>query len=74
MSDQDQNQGGNGVLGQVVNAINKDKREALKKTLRGKITEYRTAQGAADVILNDIVTTLEEAGESAEGIADLLKG
>lgn len=73
MADQDQNQA-QGVLGQVVNAINKDKREALKKALRGKITEYRTAQDAADVILNDIVATLEEAGESAEGIADLLKG
>jgi hypothetical protein len=70
MSDQDQS---NGVLGQVVNAINKDKREALKKELRGKITEYRKAQGAADVILDDIVTTLTEAGESADGIAELLK-
>lgn len=70
----DNQQDGQGVLGQVVNAINKDKREALKKSLRGKITEFRTAQGAADVILEDIVSTLTEAGESADGIAELLKG
>lgn len=67
----DQNQGG--ILSQVVNAIEKDEREALKKTLRGKVTDLRKAQKVVKDIEADIITTLEEAGHGdAATVAELL--
>lgn len=62
-----------GILAQVVNAIDKDEREALKKVLRGKVTELRKAKKAVADIEASIIADLEEAGHGdAATVADLL--
>jgi len=69
------NQKGNQpLLEQIGNELKKAKRESLKKSLKTDIEAYVKAEKVLRGIENTIAEKLEEAGESADAIGEILQG
>lgn len=62
------------ILQQVQNELKKSQREALKGKLKGKVADYQKAREVLLAVEADIVKTLQESGEDAAGIAEILAG